>query len=82
MGPPRRRRKKPLRSRGTLKRKLRTVQGRATYSKRKETVDPVFGQIKSPRGIRQFLLRGLENVRHEWELIAETHNLLKLFRSG
>jgi transposase len=65
-----------------MERKLRTVRGRATYSKRKETVEPVFGQIKSPRGIRQFLLRGLENVRNEWALIAETHNLLKLFRSG
>lgn len=65
-----------------MERKLRTAEGRATYSKRKETVEPVFGQIKSARGIRQFLLRGLENVRHEWDLIAETHNLLKLFRSG
>ena len=65
-----------------MERKLRTPEGRATYSKRKETVEPVFGQIKSARGIRQFLMRGLENVGYEWDLIAETHNLLKLFRSG
>ena len=39
-----------------MRRKLRTQQGRADYSKRKETVEPVFGQIKQGRGFRQFLL--------------------------
>jgi hypothetical protein len=32
------------------------------------------------RGLRRFLLRGLEKVDGEWHLIAATHNLLKLFR--
>ena len=38
------------------------------------------GQIKEGRGLRRFLLRGLEKVDAEWHLIAATHNLLKLFR--
>jgi transposase len=62
--------------------KLRTMAGRKVYSKRKETVEPVFGQIKEARGIRRFLLRGLGSVQAEWSLICATHNLLKLFRSG
>jgi transposase len=62
--------------------KLRTPTGRRVYSKRKETVEPVFGQIKEARGIRRFLLRGLDSVQAEWALICATHNLLKLFRSG
>jgi transposase len=62
--------------------KLRTVKGRATYSKRKQIVEPVFGQIKEARGIRRFLLRGLEQVQAEWKLICATHNLLKLWRRG
>jgi transposase len=62
--------------------KLRTAKGRATYRMRKAIVEPVFGQTKSCRGIRGFLLRGLENVRAEWRLICAGHNLLKLFRSG
>ena len=62
--------------------KLRTVKGRATYSKRKQIVEPVFGQIKEARGIRRFLLRGLEKVQAEWKLICATHNLLKLWRRG
>ena len=62
--------------------KLRTVQGRATYRMRKAIVEPVFGQIKSCRGLRRFLLRGLAKVRAEWRLICAGHNLLKLFVSG
>jgi hypothetical protein len=64
-----------------MARKLRTIKGRGTYKKRKQIVEPVFGQIKQARGFRQFLLRGLENVEREWKMICLTHNLLKLFRS-
>ena len=62
--------------------KLRTAKGRQTYRMRKAIVEPVFGQTKSCRGIRSFLLRGLDNVRAEWRLICAGHNLLKLFGSG
>ncbi|GAC1357131.1 MAG: hypothetical protein NVS3B10_19040 [Polyangiales bacterium] len=67
----------------TMHAKLATPEGRAIYARRKAIVEPVFGQIKEPRGIRAFLLRGLAAVRGEWNLIAMTHNLLKLFvRTG
>jgi transposase len=39
------------------------------------------GQVKQARGLRQFLLRGIEKVRAEWSLICLTHNLLKLHRA-
>ena len=65
-----------------MARKLHTIKGRCTYSKRKAIVEPPFGQIKEVRGFRQFLLRGEEKVRGEWRLICLTHDLLKLFRSG
>ena len=51
---------------------------RSRYRLRKQTVEPVFGQIKAARGFRQFLLRGLEKVTDEWRLICMAHNLLKL----
>jgi transposase len=60
--------------------KLRSASGRALYAARKHIVEPVFGQIKSARGIRKFLLRGLEKVSAEWQLICLTHNLLKIWR--
>jgi hypothetical protein len=65
-----------------MARKLRTKKGREVYAKRKDVVEPVFGQTKHVRGLRQFSLRGLEAVRDEWRLMCSTHNLLKLFRSG
>ena len=60
--------------------KLRTATGKALYAARKHIVEPVFGMIKSARGIRKFLLRGLEKVSAEWQLICLTHNLLKIWR--
>lgn len=65
-----------------MARKLRTKHGRETYAKRKGMVEPIFGQIKQVGGFRQFLLRGLEKMRGEWNLICLTHNLKKLFGSG
>ena len=63
-----------------MQRKLRTATGKALYAVRKHIVEPVFGMIKSARGIRKFLLRGLEKVSAEWQLICLTHNLLLQFR--
>ena len=62
--------------------KLKTKEGRKIYSKRKASVEPVFGQIKEARGIRGFLLRGIEQVKGEWKLICLTHNILKLWRKA
>jgi transposase len=63
-----------------MARKLRSKAGSRIYAQRKAIVEPVNGQIKETRGLRRFLLRGLEKVDAEWHLIAATHNLLKLFR--
>ena len=67
-------------SKAAMRAQLSSVLGAAAYRRRKCIVEPVFGQIKGARGIRQFLLRGVESVRGEWEIICATHNLLKLFR--
>jgi len=58
--------------------KLRRGGHRSRYRLRKQTVEPVFGQIKQGRGFRQFLLRGVRKVSGEWSLICTAHNLLKL----
>jgi transposase len=63
-----------------MQHKLRSAPGKLLYAARKHIVEPVFGQIKSARGIRAFLLRGLEKVAAEWQLICLTHNLLKIWR--
>ena len=70
-----------LSAREKMARKLATLVGRRTYAKRKQIVEPVFGQIKQARGFRQFLRRGLEAVQQEWALVCIGHNLLKLHRA-
>jgi len=65
-----------------MRRKLCTKKGQEIYSKRKSTVEPVFGQIKQAMGLRQFSLRGFENVSAEWQIWCLSHNLLKLYRHG
>jgi transposase len=59
-----------------------TEAGQALYRRRAELVEPVFAHTKYTRGIVRFSRRGLQAIRHEWQLIAATHNLLKLFRYG
>lgn len=48
------------------------------YRLRKQTVEPVFGQIKHARGFSQFLMRGLNKVAAEWATQCTVHNILKL----
>ena len=62
--------------------KLKRAGWRSRYRLRKQTVEPVFGQIKQARGFRQFLLRGIEKVRAEWAMICTAHNLTKLARAA
>ena len=65
-----------------MRHKLASPPAQALYKMRKAIVEPVFGQIKEARGFRRLLLRGFAAARAEFRLIALTHNLLKLFRSG
>jgi Transposase DDE domain len=59
---------------------LTSEQGSASYATRKQTVEPVFGQLKEQQGARRFLRRGLVACDAEWKLLCGTHNLLKLWR--
>jgi hypothetical protein len=66
--------------RAAMTAKLQREDGKACYAKRKETVEPVFGQVKDVRGGRRFMRRGLRACTAEWKLLCGTHNLLKLWR--
>jgi transposase len=61
-----------------MKAKLETDQGKARYKKRKQTVEPVFGIIKSAIGFTRFHLRGLQKVASEWLLVALAYNCRRL----
>jgi len=63
----------------TMKHRLKTKPGKAVYATRKSTIEPVFGIIKSVMGFRQFLLRGLDAVKGEWDLVCIAFNLKRLY---
>ncbi len=65
-----------------MERELLTEEGRELYKLRSQTVEPVFGQIKSARGLDGFMRRGTDAVDSEWKIIALAHNLLKLHCHG
>jgi hypothetical protein len=66
--------------RAAMTAKLQSDDGKTRYAKRKETIEPVFGQIKQTRGAHRFMRRGLHACNAEWKLLCGTHNLLKLWR--
>jgi transposase len=68
--------------RNIMRDRLSTAEGKDVYKLRKQTVEPVFGQIKEARGFRQFLRRGLAAVESEWTMACTVHNLLKLQKAG
>jgi transposase len=61
-----------------MRERLREGGFESPYRLRKQTVEPVFGQIKQARGFRQFLMRGLEKTKAEWAMLCTVHNMLKL----
>jgi transposase len=61
-----------------MKHRLKTIAGKAVYAKRKCTVEPVFGIIKAAMGFRQFLVRGLDRVAGEWDLVCMAYNIKRL----
>jgi hypothetical protein len=60
--------------------KLEAPDARTCYACRKQTVELVFGIIKSALGFTRFHLRGIAKVTSEWTLIALAYNCRRLHR--
>ena len=56
--------------------------GKTLYKLGQQTVEPVFGIIKSVLGFGQFRLGGHEKVSLEWTLVCLAYNLKRLHRMG
>ncbi len=65
-----------------FKQKIDSAEGRAIYSQRLGTVEPVFGNLTEMIGIKRFSLRGKEKVDGQWKLMAMLYKLLKIHRYG
>jgi hypothetical protein len=60
--------------------KLESEDAKARYALRKQTIELVFGIIKSALGVTRFRLRGLANTAAEWTLIALAYKCRRLHR--
>jgi transposase len=58
--------------------RLGTQAGRALYSLRKQTVEPVFGIIKRVMGWRQMSMRGVTQAQGEWSLVTMAWNIKRM----
>jgi hypothetical protein len=65
-----------------IRHRLQTTAGKNLCKRRQQTVEPVFGTIKSVLRLRQFRLRGWEKVTLEWTLVCLADNLKRLHRLG
>lgn len=68
-----------FRERLRMRDKMSTDDGKKIYGLRKITVEPVYGNIKENFGFRGFILRGIEKVKIELNLVCIAHNLQKIF---
>ena len=65
-----------------MKARIDTDLGREMITRRFATVEPVFGNVRSNKGLDRFTLRGQKKVDGQWKLYALTHNIEKLAHHG
>ena len=63
-----------------MKVKMETDDAKALYKKPKQSVETVFGIIKSAIGFRRFHLRGIKKAATEWTLITLAYNCKRIHR--
>lgn len=57
---------------------LKAEPNKDLYKRRKQTVEPVFGILKSVLGFTRFSVRGIEKVKAEWQLLTLAYNCKRL----
>jgi len=65
-----------------MRKKLDSKDGRKIYQRRMSTVEPLHGDMQKNRGFIQFVLRGIEKVNVEYNLLAIAHNIRKIILHG
>lgn len=61
-----------------MRQAIDSARGRALYSRRIATVEPVFANIRHHKGMRRFTLRGKIKVGTQWQLYCLVHNIEKI----
>lgn len=68
-------------TRKKMREKLKSPEGKAQYRIRKQTVEPVFGQMKRNRGFTRLLLGGYNGALSETSLMCMIHNIGKCMQN-
>lgn len=61
-----------------MRQAIDTVRGRALYSRRIATVEPVFANLRHHKQMNRFTLRGRVKVATQWQLFCLVHNIEKI----
>jgi Transposase DDE domain len=61
-----------------MKRAIDSERGRALYSQRIGTVEPVYGNIRHNKRLNRFTVRGLCKVGTQWKLYCMVPNIEKI----
>jgi transposase len=59
--------------------KMATDKAKEIYKLRQQIIEPVFGDIKENKGMRQFLTRGIKAVTGEFQLICAAVNIKRIW---
>ncbi len=65
-----------------MKQRIDSEAGRKDYAKRMWTIEPVFGNITSNKGLDKLSLQGKGKVSCQWMMYCMVHNMEKLWRYG
>lgn len=72
----------PMKATELMKRAIDSPRGRALYSQRIGTVEPVFGNLRHNKRLDRFTLRGRSKVNTQWHLCCLVHNIEKIADAG
>jgi transposase len=65
-----------------MKKRIDSDYGKMIYAHRMSTVEPVFANIGTNKGLDRFTLRGKGKVQGQWQLYCTVHNIEKLMNYG
>lgn len=65
-----------------MKKRVDSDYGKSVYAHRMSTVEPVFANMGTQKGLSRFSLRGKKKVQGQWQLFCMVHNIEKIKNYG
>ncbi len=65
-----------------MKEKIDSDEGRHIFSHRFGIIEPIFGNIRTTKGLDRFSMRGKDKIDAQWKLFCIIHNLEKIKNYG